>query len=60
MSKNASRATEPLTLAIDIGGTRLKASVLRTNGEMTEPAHRTDTPHPATPEAVVKALVELV
>ena len=56
----ASRQSAPLTLAIDIGGTRLKASVLRTTGEMTEPPRRIDTPHPATPDAIVQALVDLV
>jgi len=57
---DSSRARQPLTLAIDIGGTRLKASVLRVNGEMTEPPRRVDTPHPAPPDTVVDMLAELV
>jgi polyphosphate glucokinase len=50
----------PLTLAIDIGGTRLKASVLAVTGRMIEQSNRVDTPHPAKPDAVVAALVDLV
>jgi len=50
----------PLTLAIDIGGTRLKASVLDPEGVMTEPALRIDTPQPATPDAVLDGLLTLV
>ncbi len=56
---STSRSAGPLTLAIDIGGTRLKASVLDTQGVMTEPAQRIDTPHPATPEAVLEGLLTL-
>ena len=47
-------------MAIDIGGTRLKASVLAVTGRMIEQPNRTDTPHPAKPDAVVALLVELV
>ena len=50
----------PLTLAIDVGGTRLKASVLAVTGRMIEQPNRTNTPHPAKPDAVVALLVELV
>ena len=50
----------PLTLAIDIGGTRLKASVLDAQGSMVEEPQRVDTPKPAAPEAVVAALLDLV
>jgi len=54
-----SRPVGPLTLALDIGGTGLKAGVLSPGGEMTAgPAH-VDTPHPSTPDAVIPALVEL-
>lgn len=54
------RPAGPLTLALDIGGTGLKAGVLSTTGEMTAgPAH-VATPHPSAPDAVVAALVELV
>lgn len=57
---DASHPSGPLTLSIDIGGTRLKASVLAVTGRMIEEPDRVDTPHPAKPDAVVAALVELV
>ncbi len=57
---NAFHPSVPLTLAIDVGGSRLKASVLDPQGVMTEPPVRIDTPHPASPTAVVEALVALV
>jgi polyphosphate glucokinase len=57
---DASNPAGPLTLAIDIGGSHLKASVLAVTGRMTEQSNRVETPHPAKPDAVVTALVELV
>jgi len=48
------------TLAIDIGGTGLKALLLDDNGTMLTERVRVETPRPATPEAIVGALVELV
>ncbi len=54
------RPVGPLTLAIDIGGTRLKAGILAPTGRMSAGSHRVDTPHPATPAAVVNALADLV
>ena len=48
------------TLAIDIGGTGLKALVLDERGDRLTERVRIETPHPATPEAVVTALVNLV
>jgi polyphosphate glucokinase len=50
----------PSTLAIDIGGTRLKAGVLAATGRMTAGPVRVDTPHPSPPSAVVETLVRLV
>jgi polyphosphate glucokinase len=50
----------PQTLAIDIGGTRLKAGILATTGRMVAGPARTDTPHPAAPDAVIEALVGVV
>ncbi len=48
-------------LAIDIGGTGLKAAVISANGEMKSgESGRVDTPHPATPDAVVEALITLI
>jgi polyphosphate glucokinase len=44
------------TLAIDVGGTRLKAAVLDARGVAVAGPVRTDTPHPSPPLAVVAAL----
>jgi polyphosphate glucokinase len=60
----ASRTTEParakhegpFTLAIDIGGSGLKASVLDARGEMTTERVRVPTPHPCTPTLLVDEL----
>ncbi len=49
----------PLTLAIDIGGSHLKSGILGTDGSMVAGPSRVDTPRPATPDAVVTALVGL-
>jgi polyphosphate glucokinase len=57
---NVSHPSGALTLAIDIGGSRLKASVLAATGRMTEQPRRVHTPHPASPHEVVNALVDLV
>jgi polyphosphate glucokinase len=48
------------TLAIDIGGTGLKALVLGPDGVAKTERVRVPTPQPATPEAVLGALVALV
>jgi polyphosphate glucokinase len=50
----------PRTLAIDIGGTRLKAGILDASGRMVEGPVRADTPHPARPAAVMELLAGLV
>jgi polyphosphate glucokinase len=49
-----------LTLAIDIGGTGLKAGVLDGDGAVVEPHARVDTPAKKTPAAVVEALLALI
>ena len=49
------------TLAIDVGGTGLKASVLDDQGKMTMEQVRVETPPaPCPPKVIVKALLELV
>ncbi|HEY3817803.1 MAG TPA: ROK family protein [Polyangiaceae bacterium] len=48
------------TLAIDIGGTGLKALVLDPRGKPLTDRARVETPRPATPAAVLRALKELV
>jgi polyphosphate glucokinase len=47
-------------LAIDIGGTGLKAAVISEDGEMKSDRVRVATPHPAKPDVVVEMLIELV
>jgi polyphosphate glucokinase len=48
------------TLAIDIGGTGLKASVLDDSGAMEHDRVRVDTPYPLPPEKLVTVLTDLV
>jgi polyphosphate glucokinase len=52
--------SNPHTLAIDIGGTGLKAAVLDAEGHMLDKRVRVRTPADPTPEAVIEALVHLV
>ena len=56
----ANAASAPRILAIDIGGTGLKAAILNHDGEMLTERYRVDTPHPCKPEDLVAALVKLV
>jgi polyphosphate glucokinase len=49
----------PLTLAIDVGGTGLKASVLAPDGEMLSERVRRETPYPCTPEVLLDELAAL-
>jgi polyphosphate glucokinase len=50
----------PFTLAIDVGGTHLKAGILGSDGTMLAGPSRIATPHPAPPAAVIDALASLV
>jgi polyphosphate glucokinase len=50
----------PVTLAIDIGGTGLKALLLDPRGNPLTDRLRVETPHPATPDAVLSDLMGLV
>lgn len=52
--------TNPHTLAIDIGGTGLKAAVLDAEGHMLDKRVRVRTPNDPTPEAVIEALAHLI
>jgi len=52
--------TEERILSIDIGGSRIKATVLDLHGKMLQEYEKTTTPSPATPDNVVKAITELV
>lgn len=49
----------PRTLAIDIGGTGLKAGILDASGTMVAGPERTDTPRPRGPADVIATLVDL-
>lgn len=51
--------SRPMTLAIDIGGTGLKASVLDAAGRKTVGRVRMTTPYPCPPRVLVRALDEL-
>jgi polyphosphate glucokinase len=54
-----SDASGPMTLAIDVGGTGLKASVLDATGQKTVARVRIPTPYPCPPRVLVRALDEL-
>jgi polyphosphate glucokinase len=64
MAKNGKTALktggQKMTLAIDIGGTGLKASVLDEKGNMVTERVRVDTPHPCNPKLLVDTLAALV
>src|SRR2546430_13190942 len=53
------RPHELRTLAIDIGGTGIKAVVLSATGKPLTERSRVKTPRPATPGAVINTIVEL-
>jgi polyphosphate glucokinase len=62
-SANAERSATglgPRTLAIDVGGTGLKASVLDSTGRMLVARVRVPTPDPCPPAALLRALTSLV
>ena len=59
INPDASGKREKLTLAIDIGGSRLKAGLLDQNGAMVAGPNRINTPAQPTPAAVLDALVGL-
>ena len=58
-SSSSNTAGGPFTLAIDIGGTGVKASVLDARGAMTTERVRVDTPQPCTPDLLVGVLAEV-
>jgi polyphosphate glucokinase len=53
-------ASDARILAIDIGGTGLKAAILNIDGEMLTERNRIETPHPCEPDDMVDALTKLV
>ena len=54
------KENRPHTLAIDIGGTGLKALVLDAKGKPLTERVRVETPRPATPQAVLEALSGII
>jgi polyphosphate glucokinase len=50
----------PLTLSIDIGGTRIKACVIDVHGVPLSAPHITPTPHPSPPDAVMTAIHAII
>jgi polyphosphate glucokinase len=60
MPASTSPANKVDTLAIDIGGTGLKASVLDTTGQMEHARVRVDTPYPLSPQKLLLELKELI
>ncbi|HWE55654.1 MAG TPA: ROK family protein [Acidimicrobiales bacterium] len=60
MAASTSPAPQSDTLAIDIGGTGLKASVLDASGQMEHARVRTDTPYPLSPQKLVIELQGLI
>jgi len=54
------KSAGPRTLAIDIGGTGLKALILSPKGDALTDRARVETPHPSEPEAVLEALDRIV
>ncbi|MGH6936058.1 MAG: ROK family protein [Methylocella sp.] len=58
-TNDRARPRRSLTLAIDIGGSHLKAAVLKASGEMSTDRACVTTPKPATPDSVVAALISL-
>lgn len=59
-SRPSSSAAHPCTLAIDVGGTTLKASVLDARGKRVADRVAVPTPYPCPPKVLVAALVRLV
>ena len=58
-TRDSPRGRGPHTLAIDIGGTALKASVLDRDGRMVVERVRLPTPYPCPPKVLLGALAEL-
>ncbi|HXX30599.1 MAG TPA: ROK family protein [Myxococcaceae bacterium] len=60
MDEPAAAPATPRTLCIDIGGTGLKALIVGPEGKPLTDRVRVETPRPATPSAVLRALERLV
>ena len=60
VSQSATGPVRPTTLAVDVGGTGLKASVLDAAGKLVADRVRVVTPHPCPPQVLIDALAGLV
>jgi len=64
IAQTAADQAQPLPdariLAIDIGGTGLKAAILDIDGNLQTERYRVETPHPCSPTELIDALVKLV
>lgn len=58
--KRTTSTTQPVTLAIDIGGSGIKGILLNQTGQPIGERLRIATPQPATPKAVLAGIAELV
>jgi len=58
--KRNTPSTQPITLAIDIGGSGIKGILLQPNGQPIGERLRIVTPQPSTPKAVLSKITELV
>ncbi|CAG4898971.1 Polyphosphate glucokinase [Paraburkholderia gardini] len=58
--KPKTRSTAEQILAVDVGGTGLKAAIIDATGHMLTERVRVATPHPCTPDQLVDTLVALV
>src|ERR1700755_2528796 len=59
-ARKTSAENGPVTLAIDIGGSGLKASALDSTGKMLTDRLRVPTPYPLSPQRLVQPLLRLV
>ena len=60
-STNTKKPARQITvLSIDIGGSHVKATVLNSNGQLLQEYQKVNTPSPANPENIIKAIRMLV
>lgn len=59
-SQNSLKGAKGNILAIDIGGSHIKATILDSDGIIIQPYEQEITPHPASPNAVMKSINKLV
>jgi polyphosphate glucokinase len=52
--------TDPITLALDVGGTGVKGMLLNSKGKPISERERLETPQPATPEAICAVMDQIV